>query len=308
MKSSKIFVVFFIMLIIFVGACKQNKQKEGGAFVGGSKGVEISFLSNSPPAEFNSDDSVPVSVLLKNLGENEIGISEAQVKVFGVHTPSFGLGDNFVSNQRKIVGVSEFSREGGEVEVSLGNINYNAEINNFESVALKAKVCYPYTTKLQVNACITSRQIEDGKGEKACTYTGEKIATGSVSGGPIQVTSFSEKLRASDEILFDIVIENKGAGRVYRADSSCSEIEDPNRADNLLDVVNVRFNTADVECAFLGETSNSGEVRLTEAKKTLTCKKTVSGSSSYKQTLQIDLDYMYVDSTTKEIKIFETTS
>ena len=307
MKPKQFILLFLIMLVIFIGACNK-KPKETGAFIGGTKGLEISFLASAPPAEFNSDDSVPVTVLLKNLGEGDIGISEAQVKVFGVHTPSFGLSDNFVSNQKKIVPVSEFAKEGGEGEVSLGSIKYNAEINNFETFPIKAKVCYPYNTRAQINACITSRRIEDGKGEKTCTYTGEKASSGSVSGGPIQITSFTEKLRASDGILFDIVIENKGTGKVYRALSSCSDIEDSTKIDNLIDVVNVRFNNQDVECNFLGETSSSGEVRLIDNKKTLTCQRTVSDSSSFKQTLQIDLDYIYVDSATKQIKIFSTTS
>ena|SRR3989344_3153777 len=307
MKSRHFVLLFLIMIIIFVGACNQT-PKESGAFIGGSKGIEISFLSNAPPAEFNTKDSVPITVVLKNLGENEVLASEAQVKVFGVHTPSFGLNDNFVSNQKKLVSVSEFVKEGGEAEVSLGNIKYNAEINNFETFPLKAKVCYPYNTRSQINACITSRTIEDGKGEKTCTYTGEKAISGSVSGGPIQITSVTEKLRASDELLFDIVIENKGVGKVYRAQSSCSDIEDSTKVDNLIDIVNVRFKDQDVECTFIGETSSSGEVRLLDGKKTLTCKKGVPGSSSFKQTLQIDLDYMYVDSATKQIKIFSTSS
>lgn len=304
----KYFVIFFLItLLLTVSACKKD-TKQTGPFKGGINGVEISFLPTAPPSEFNSRDTVPVKVLLKNKGERDVAEGEAKVQLFGIHYPSFGLSEEYRQTSGKLIGISEFVTEGGEQQVDIGVISYNKEIINFEEFQLKARVCYPYSTKAQLNVCISSLNLEQGGAEKVCSVSGEKLGKNDVSSAPIQITRVTEKLRGSDQLLFDISIENKGKGLPYRNSMECSDLNDAIKKSDNENIVVVKV-PEDIKCSFLGETASTGELRLTEGKKILTCRRNVPETgSNFEQKLTITLEYKYVDTTTKSIKIFETST
>lgn len=307
MRLSKLLIFMFIISVILVAGCKQDNKKPLGPFRGGINGVDVSFLPTSPTSEFNKGDNIPVKVLLKNKGEYDLAEGEAFVKILGIHHATFGLSDQYKAATGKILGVSEARVEGGEQQVDMGTINYNQDIINFEEFDLRANICYPYATVTQLNACISSTILEQGKAQKTCSIEGEKIGKGDVSSAPVQVTSITEKFRGSDQLWFDIVIENKGKGTVYRPLVLCGDLDDAARrldAENLLDVKIPE----DIQCAFLEQTSSSGQVRLSAGKALLRCSRNVKDTSIFEQKIRIELRYKYLDSTTKHIKIFSTTT
>ncbi len=308
MKKTIIYILL-ISLVLFGGQCAQKQKAAEGPFVGGAKGVDIAFIAGSPPTEFSQTDTVPVKVLLKNNGEQDINAEDAQVKVYGIYYPNFGLLDQYKGTSSILRGITQFEKEGGEQQVEIGNLKYTQPVTNFEDITLRAKVCYPYETKSQIKACLGSLEIKEKGGEQICELTGEKVKSGSVSAAPIQVTSVNQKPYAANQILFEITIQNSGKGDVYDPSFGCIDFEDLVKRSDAENIVNVEVNPADVKCSFLESESNKGQIRLTTGKKILSCRKTVEATeSNFEQNLNINLNYKYIDRASTNIKIREFTS
>lgn len=300
--------LFFVLILslLLISACNQKTPTSTGPFKGGTNGVSISFLANYPPSKFDVGESVPVRVLLNNKGEFDLNANEAEVQLYGIHRPSFGISEGYVKASGDLPGIGVIET-GGEQEVDLGDIAYTQAVQNSEKFTLRARVCYPYETDSQIKACISSVNIEESKGEQVCSITGEKITKGSVSSAPIQITSFTEEFRGADKIIFNIAIENKGVGNVYALDSLCSELDDPDfRLDNE-NVLLFSITPSDIECRFASGTGSSGEVRLRERLANVVCTKEVTETdSSFEQNIIVNLKYKYVDSTSTGFEVFET--
>ncbi|MBS3149923.1 hypothetical protein J4455_04510 [Candidatus Woesearchaeota archaeon] len=302
--NNRYLISILLLAILLISACKPEITQKG-PFKGGTSGVGISFVANYPPSKFDVGESVPVKVLLSNKGEFDLNPNEAEVQLYGIHRPSFGISDEYLKATNDLPGIGVI-QTGGEQEVDIGKIAYSQAVQNSEQFTLRAKVCYPYETDSQIKACISSVNIEESKGEKVCGITGEKITQGSVSSAPIQITSFTEEFRGADKIVFNIAIENKGVGNVYTLDSLCSELDDPDfRLDNE-NVLLFTITPSDIECRFSAGTGSSGEVRLRERLANVVCTKQVSETdSSFEQNIIVNLKYKYVDSTSTNFEIFE---
>ena len=295
-----------VALLLTGQQCGKKEAKTEGPFVGGVKGVDISFVQGYPLSEFFASDTVPVKVLLKNNGESDVNAGEAKVKLYGVYLPSFGLADAYKATNSLLRGITQYSKEGSEQEVDLGNIKYTQQIINFEDVTLRAKVCYPYQTKVQTKVCLGSlSEIEKGA-EQVCTVTGEKLSQGSVSSAPIQVTSITQKPFSSNQVLFEITIQNSGKGSVYKPVALCEDLEDAIKRGGSENIVSIEINPADIKCSFLESESNKGTTRLVDNKKTFTCRKIVgSTGSNYIQNMNMDVSYKYIESASTTTKIRE---
>ncbi|MEW6063271.1 MAG: hypothetical protein AB1571_02795 [Nanoarchaeota archaeon] len=305
MKKVLIFILL-VALLLTGQQCGKKQEKTEGPFVGGSNGLSVSFVQGYPPSEFFQSDTVPTKVLLKNNGESDVNAGEAKVKLYGVYLPNFGLTDVYKATSSTLRGITQYSKEGSEQEVDLGNIKYSQQVINFEDVTLRAKVCYPYKTKVQTKICLGSlSEIEKGA-EQVCTITGEKLTQGSVSSAPIQITSITQKPFSSNQVLFEITLQNNGKGSVYKPVSSCEDLEDVIKRGSSENIVSIEISPADIKCSFLESESNKGTVKLIDNKKTFTCRKTVeSTGSNYIQNMNIDISYKYIESTSTTVKIRE---
>ena len=303
-----LFLVFGLFLIV---SCNDGGKRETktGTFFGGTDGISISFVNVAPPSQFNQDDLVNVKVLLENKGEYDVVGGNAKVKLFGVPLQSFGLPDNYIASKGTLIGKSERSSFGGQQEIDFGKLNYNLDVVNSEDFTLRARVCYPYQTKGQINVCLKSL-ISKEAGEGVCNLEGDKntgkITKGSISSAPIQITSITEQTRGSDQVRFDIKIENKGKGEVYSPESSCEELEnDILRLDRRNKVEIEILNPSDVRCTFIsGEESNKGIVNLNNNIGIVSCFKIVEETVEDK--LSINVNYIYRDITSKQITIFQS--
>ncbi len=305
MHKKTLLVLLTISLILIAG-CK--KEEAGtGPYIGGIKGIDAVFNPNGPPSQFNEDQEVSVKVTLTNNGEFNLDNGLVEVQLFGVNRPVFGLNDQYKATEGVLYGIDTFNTQGGEQQIDFGVMKYNQKISNQEDFTLKAKICYPYTTFAQIKACVSSVSIEEGKGDQVCTIEGEKVVKGSVSSGPVQITSLKQEFRGADLVLFNMNIENKGVGKVYKIDSICSDLDDAvKRADNE-DTIHVKIIPEDIKCRFLGATSNEGDIKLAAGIKTLTCQQAVEGTgSNFEEKISVELTYKYLDQTSKSFKIFQT--
>jgi len=302
----KYFILIFLSLLLILSGCTQTETGTKGTFLGGTDGVSISLVNLAPPSQFSQNDSVKIKVLLKNKGETKIATGNAKARIFGVELSNFGLTSEYRSTLGPLEAQGEFSKEGGEQEIDFGNIRYKLPIINSEDFTLRARLCYPYQTKASVDVCIKS-SLSQESGEQICDVAGEKVATGSVSSAPIQITSITEQTRGSDQIRFDINIENKGVGEVYPVDSKCEDLDDEIKRVENKNKLNVKINSpVGVICSFRsGEPTSEGVITLdSTGKETLSCWKYVEETVVDK--LSLTLGYVYRDQTTKQITIFQS--
>jgi|SRR3989344_2995694 len=303
----KYFFLMFLILIVLITGCQTDKNPTtDGPFTGGTSGVELSFVNLAPPSEFSQTDQVKVKVLLKNKGETRIGVGNAKARLFGVNLESFGLPNVYKSNLGNIEAAGEFTAEGGEQEIDFGKINYKLQIINQETFSLSARLCYPYQTIMKTDACIQSSTTQQTQGE-VCSLAGEKIGKGGVSSAPVQITSLTEQYRGIDQVRFDIKIENKGKGQVYSIDAKCEDLDkDELRFENKNKVKVKIKNPVNVKCGFRsGEQSNEGTITLDETGLAiLSCWKDVEEPVVEK--LDVQLDYLYREQVTKQIKILQS--
>jgi len=298
----RILLLSILIIVLFVNGCTGKPKTTSTTFLGGTEGIKIEFKDIAPPSSFDQGEDVPVKVLLKNNGEYNIVMGNAKAKIYGINLGDFSLTSDYKGNLGLLRGKGEFLEEGGEQEISFGNLNYIPSVINSRDFTIRAKICYPYQTSAEIDVCIkTSTEQTD----TICSLDGEKVVPGSVSGAPIQVKSLTQKARSSDQVRFDISFENKGGGNVYSQDIECDELDDDmvamnNRNKFTLEVLS----PLDVLCSFRnGEDANIGEIELENNIGKVSCWMDVQ--DTYKDVLRLRLKYMYTDTTSKNIRVYE---
>ncbi len=217
----------------------------------------------------------------------------------------YGLNADYSLVEAGLLGIKrDFIEEGSELLVDVGTMKYSGSVSTSSEFDLKAKVCYPYKTEARIEVCALSRSIISSGGEEVCNIEGDKYSATRVSSSPIQITSFTEGLSGTNEILFRIDVANLGTGDVYQDTSECS-----NLATTTLekDKIHYRFEQPDVVCiSFDGSESNEGYLRLNDGRKTLICKMPVENTGAgYTRELAIYFDFKYVESISKGLTILE---
>lgn len=302
-----LFVVFVLALFVIAG-CKGNNNKEQGPFIGGTNGVALSFQEGAPVSQFAVSDNVPIKVVLKNTGEDDVVGGEAEVKLYGLPMEEYNLNSDYKIVGQNVIGLQKgVVEDGGEAVIDMGVLKYDGVYTSSLEPVIKAKVCYPYTTKSTLTVCANSRAIIEAGGESTCSIDGEKISSTKVSSSPIQVTSFTEQLSAKDDLTFRIVIENKGTGEVFRDDSTCADLDSSITKIENQDRIKFTITPSDIVCtSYDGTQSNQGYVKLEQGRKTLLCTmKVENAGSSYDRQVNINLDFKYIESVSKQLTILE---
>ncbi len=295
----KVLVILILASLIFLGGqCgSTGKTATTGPFAGGFGGLSIKFDTENmaPPSQFDVTESIPLNVIVKNNGEHNLEAGEAKVKIEGILPTSFGLSDQYKSTSAPIKGIDKLVTDGQEQIIELGNAQYKDKILGEQDVTFFAKLCYPYQTNAQIRVCM-GQKISD----ITCSISGEKIAAGTVSAAPIQITSITQEPKGTNRVLFKINMENKGVGEVYASDQVCETIATSSDKNT----VNVEITPADVKCTFLDQGTNIGKIKLSQGKKILICERpSLKTDSNYEELLNIKLKYKYVDKTSTKVKI-----
>jgi len=304
--AKQVFFLSFLFVVLIVSACTPKEKEKTGTFIGGTEGVQISFVNLAPPSSFTQGDNVRLKVLLKNKGETRVQTGNAKVRIFGVNLENFGLTSAYRSTIGPLEAQGEFTAQGGEQEIDFGQIRYTPAIINQETFTLRARLCYPYQTIAKTDVCIQSLITQESQGG-ICSLAGEKVVPGSVSGAPVQITSITQQTRSNDQVRFDIKIENKGTGEVFSIDSRCENLDNDVERLDAKDKIKVQIRSpVNVKCSFrTGEPSPSGFITLGNNKMViLSCWKNVEEPLVDK--LDIQLDYLYRDQATKQITIYQS--
>jgi|APSaa5957512576_1039674.scaffolds.fasta_scaffold35953_1 hypothetical protein len=310
----KIILTLLVLFVVFATSCTgdDDTPTSESPYIGGSNGLGLSFEATAPLAEFTQDDEVDVRLKVINRGEQELLENTAKVKLYGVSPTEFNTlsFDYFNVESSLFPAEKDIFEVGGQATVDMGKIDYNGLISSgYIERDIYAKICYPYKTKANVEACITSQRIEQSGSANICSHQGEKVKDGFVSSGPIQITTFTEEPRGVDEIIFRIGFQNKrytdnNKGQVFSKDAGCEDMESSFGSVQHDGKIFVKILPETALCSFSNGQYSEGFLTLNRGEeKMLVCTMQVEGDSEYIQGVDIEVDYNYIDSTTTKVKI-----
>ena len=290
----------------------QNNEAGVGPYIGGTEGLGIAFLDDAPPLSGNfQGDQIPLEVELTNNGETNVDTNVAVVNLIGVV-----MGGDFeltkANGQANNIGPMERIRNAGDVPssdfVNLGTakLKDSKPIGPSWSPNVRAQVCYPYSTSLQIaNLCIPGDRRETGTIECEIDNAENLVNKGDVSGAPVQVTSVVES-RTGTGVRVRLDIENVGGGSIINL--PCSNAVNVPPIENR-DIVSVSVPDG-YNCLFSdGASGTSGIVELRTNKGRLICTRDIGGTGkSYLDRFTGTLTYNYVEGISKTILIQSRTA
>lgn len=295
-----------ISILIFAG-CGEKKdsgQKLEDPFIGGTTGILISFIEDSPPPEAYAGGDYPFDVVvkLKNDGEYKVPKEKAKVTISGINAQEFGKEEiDFVQNPPE--DLEPRRKEDGKTVDSAPVHTEFYELNRVEDFSgntytIRANVCYEYGTDAISKICIRSNNLDYKEG--VCTVNEEKKVHS--SSAPLQITDFKETARAKNKVAFTFTIEHKGNGQIYKLESDCGK--ENRRANQDRAWVEVSTGLDGLECTGLRDgTATSGYTTLYGGDKIITCTQTIDTNSDYEKPVEIELIYDYKDNAETSILI-----
>lgn len=297
------FVSILLIALLIITGCQNIKGKGEDTsvpspFIGGTKGLEIAFSEQEPPAVVldNGQQEFFITLLVKNMGEYTIGAENLIATLSGINKESFGLKSLSVKNAVEIPGAhkdADFVTQGGEDTVEFGSATYAHDIPADTSITMRSDVCYLYGTSGISNLCLKKNVLKKDIEDVCSPNAGElKISN---SGGPVQVNMLRETTVGSSRVRFAFTVNNVGTGAVYAPGTfkdACAGGDDGK--DKVKVTVRNPSNTFSVSCSQLNGGS-SGVVRLVNKAKTVECVVDTSGlqETTFFDLLVIDLEYQY---------------
>ena len=306
--KKKIWIIVCLTLLLV--ACENNTEQKvsrQSPFLGGTQGVTIYFVENSPPREVYDGGNSPFNMVLKlkNNGEYFIPRDSVSIKLSGFAPEAFGFtpDEMKVNPQEDLIATTIDSQgtriEGNEVYVEFQNANHEQSITGatFTYPTIKADVCYQYGTVAQSILC-SREDLVQPQGEGVCSLSEDKIVFNSAA--PVQVTRLRQNPLARDKIGFQFDVQHLGvdaSGKVFELGTACEET-----FRTYEDKVIVRVNTKrpGLYCSGLvgtGTTTTTGTVEgsinLYGGKKTVQCTQGIENPGDFEFPITIELEYDY---------------
>ena len=290
------FKSFFSLLLITIlaGCAQETGPAMTDPFIGGTTGLTMEFIDGAPPAEVYDGNSFPFTAVIKleNVGETDIAIGAATLKISGIDPADFGTTASSLSQ-----GTSEIllgSKKGAEGNIieggilhitfpSTGDFNYESELSGNIQFPFLANLCYKYATKTNTMLCIKEDPLSTT--ETICSSNEAKQTFN--SGAPVQIANFKETPRGDDKIAFTFDVIHRGTGKIFGQNSGCEDsITNKNKV-----FLTVNTGIDGLECTGLTE---GGYLTLYEGKRSVTCSQSVSGATGdFEKVTEITIDYDY---------------
>ena len=297
-------VIITLLVGLLLAGCTGEDQvpQTGGAFIGGTTGLEASFEQFSVKEEgvysiFDTED-FPIDIALKNKGEETLTPGQVTLRLLGPSKEDFV---NIVpatwqtTNVEEIDKISEFNPTGGEEIVSFTpdtRAQYNGKVTGFTDINWNLEYWYDYKTHVIVNDVCFKGDITD---DKICNVKGTR--TFSVSAAPITIKSVEEDTSGKGIIMLRFQVENAGTGK-----STTTGGEFDTRFDQ------IAFSIDEPEKWECKSGGRENEGRLIDGKADITCrsKQPLLEEDLYTRSVRLTLDYTYKNLVQEKLRIKES--
>ena len=297
--AKTVFGVF--LLFVLVGCAGQEAQVTEKAFVGGTQGLEITFLPGRPPQDVFDDPSFKfqIGAKLENKGEWDIlNANDIEVSVTGINPSSFNVQPSSLIkkaddplNGVKINAAGDIVK-GDITNVEFPEMNYVTPVSGTLTFSVLANVCYEYGTKLQGKLCVRKDLRRLTTQDGLCNP--DRNIPFETSGAPIQITNVKQSVSGTDKIDIAFTIRKSGASTdsLHKAGTTCDSVQLSNR-----DVVYVNVKDTglgEMKCSGLsGGTATAGYVTLFNGEREMRCSQTISSPIDFETPFNIELKYGY---------------
>jgi major membrane immunogen (membrane-anchored lipoprotein) len=303
----KVLIALLLISLVFIFGCGKEDKTSGGVFIGGTKGLDISFVEDQPPEEVLDDnqEEFDITLLLENVGEYDIPKGKIISTLQGINKDAFSMVSLSKVSDFDLAGKQKLPDrvlEGDQEELRFDYAKYKYDLDANFNLELRADVCYEYRTKAVSNICLKKEPTKRGTGD-LCEIDKDDVGVDN-SAAPVHVKLVRQRRSAINEIKFIFDIEKEGSADVYEPgtfNNVCDEQRDK------LDKIRVEVTSPaklNIKCSKLND-SPKGIVKLISGKKTITC--TINTANlqdiAYLERLNIYLDYSYKDSTTRDLVV-----
>lgn len=303
MNKSSIFLVFAIIAVVAVSGCTtKTETTPAGAFVGGTSGLGMSFMSNAPPTEYPECTSFDINVQVENKGEYTVPKDAASVTISGISTGTTGYGITpSTKNADVLEGRQKFGNSvtpGGQQLISFSSIG-SPDFPGDTTQTVIATSCYPYQTIAMSTVCITESFVKQTTGgTELCKATGDKTVYN--GGAPIQVSSISQFPVGSpiNGITINLKLKDMGGGTPYAKGGTCPA---PSQKEiGKITVTKMHLINLDKK----GDCENK-QVNMVNGEAFLSCKFSWAGDAKtgeFEDILDMSFDYGYTQTATTKVK------
>jgi len=322
-KKQVMLLAFGIVLIFLISACGGGGDIASGApstpFIGGSSGLEIGFLADSPPAEV-TDVGFPFQAIvnIKNKGEFDLTTNDVKISLIGFSPSDFGASLAQLKNRppEDTPTARKRDSEGNIIEPietfvsfpsDVGSFTFSGQIRGNTPFTFRAEVCYKYKTEA-VSAICVLENLFDIENDAICDPSATKNVFSSSS--PIGVTGLRQNVAGEDKIQFSFDIVHSGNGNIFDPTTvaNCPKSSRDRRSNE--NKVKVEIDTGisgELSCVGVGEKGIGtwkGNVRLVNGKKTITCTQTLPTSRiDFEKNIDITVDFNYFDKVQRTILV-----
>lgn len=313
----KILLIIMVAALLTITACGEGETVNTGAtgFVGGTQGIQMKFMTNTPPAmvEGAGIESFDVIVELENKGEYEVLKEDITVKLEGFSATAFNTtNEALTQNPEDDLFAVRKNADGTiisspPIPAMFENLNYQDTVMANMPFTIRAKACYGYETTALSNICVKENFNDDRPGD-ICAVMGTK--TVSNSGAPVQVTHIRQSPVGRDKTTITFGIQKRDtnpSGKVSRIGSDCGTAS---TQENMVFVTLSGFEGPgnEVRCIGLTDgTGTSGYVRLNEGQpREISCTIILTDRNPRVQPFSIRVGYDYSTYIDKQLIVTHT--
>ncbi len=288
-------IAFLVLLVLYVGCAGGTAERDPSNFRFGSQGLELRFSPGNPTVFYEGSD---VSLLVEVYNR---GTAPAYGEFFiSGYDPSFMQMRVYPSHIISMEGKDQFDPRGDMfqmVTVAADRVRLPRNRESFpQSIQLTA--CYRYSTYASSEVCVDPDPYNRRLSDKVCQLSAQNPGG---QGHPIIISSVEPTVSQND-IRFQIRISNSGGGQVY-------DLRTP------FGKCGIGLDQGDINYVYVGPVTLGGQalsceplnpVRMLSGTGTINCvcRNCVDpGLGAYKSLLEMELDYHYRQTLTRDIQL-----
>lgn len=307
-------VVIAILVFLFLVSCSRLPQGERPqdtaavlkAVSTGTQGVYLSTLPRYPPDVLYDQNEFVAIVEVRNRGNYDLQPQDCWVRVTGFD-PNI-LGQSMVGarscaeNVRVLEGKNIYNTQGGFNQLEFRSTNVKLPEGVFEyTPTLHYMTCYNYHTIASPQVCVDPLLYQVTAEQKTCIP--RDVGMGGGQGGPVGV-SFVGVDMVGKKAIFEINVVNSGGGKAVSPETHIQDCGGSNL--NYQDLDRVKYEVQLTGASLVDCKPSDHFVRLVNNQGKIICSFNLASGSAYETPLRIDLDYGYIDSIQKPVRIVQT--
>ena len=314
MKRGRVSLVIFLLVLLLVASCNRVPQGERPLETEaalklvqtGTQGVEVKTIANYPPALLYDKNPLTLLLEVRNRGNHDLEAQDCFVEVTGFD-PNIISGMTAIKSCAEntggmLEGKNVYNTEGGfnQLEFTSSPITLPERVFTYDPT-LNIVMCYNYHTSARPVVCVDPLVYQVTSEQKGCTS--KDIGLGGGQGAPVGVSYVGVDM-VGKKAIFEINVKNSGSGRVLSSDTDIRNCAQTGLDYRNLDKVNYEVSLSSgslIDCK-----PRDHVIRLTNGQGKAVCTFEIPGGAAYETPLAIDLDYSYVDSITKQIKVIKS--